>query len=106
MPAKRSSVAEIDYAKYDFRNPEDKGFRLGKGGKGLTREVVEEISALKNEPKWMLDFRLRALETFYKKKMPEWGGNLAEIEFDEITYYMKPAARESADDWNEVPKEI
>ena len=106
MAAKRDSVAEIDYAKYDFRNPEDEKLRLGKGGKGLTKEVVEEISALKNEPKWMLDFRLRALETFLKKPMPDWGGNIGEIEFGEITYYMKPSAKENADDWNEVPAEI
>jgi Fe-S cluster assembly protein SufB len=74
-------------------------------GKGLNEEVVRKISALKNEPSWMLDIRLKALKVFNEKSMPSWGADLNEIDFNDITYYL------SADDsrnksWEDVPQEI
>ena len=68
--------------KFGFHEQEKHTFRTKKG---LTRETVEEISAQKNEPKWMRDFRLRALEIYQKKPMPNWGGDLSGIDFDNIT---------------------
>ena len=58
-------------------------------GKGLTEEVVREISEIKNEPQWMLDYRLRSLELFHKLPMPDFGPDLSGIRFDDIIYYKK-----------------
>lgn len=78
---------------------------LFKSKKGLTRQIVEEISRYKNEPEWMRNFRLEALEIFNSKPLPQWGGNLNDIHFDNIHYYVKPSDRPKRD-WNDVPDEI
>ncbi|GAB2544282.1 Fe-S cluster assembly protein SufB [Gracilibacillus alcaliphilus] len=93
---------EIGEYKYGFHDRDVSIFRTEKG---LTRKVVEEISRMKEEPEWMLEYRLKALEQFYKKPMPQWGGDLSELDFDEITYYVKPSER-SERSWDEVPDEI
>ncbi|HLS09007.1 Fe-S cluster assembly protein SufB [Lentibacillus sp.] len=95
-------MPELEEYKYGFH---DKDVSVFRSGKGLTREVVEEISRMKEEPQWMLDFRLKALDTFYKKPMPQWGGDLSELDFDEIVYYVKPSERQGRT-WDEVPEEI
>ena len=92
-------IGEIN--KYDFRNEEKFVF---KAHKGLSREVVAEISEMKNEPAWMRDFRLTSLETFYSKPVPNWGGDIA-IKFEDIYYYLKPTDRQ-VKTWDEVPAEI
>lgn len=78
-----------------------------KAEKGLNRRVVEMISYFKNEPDWMREFRLRALEIFFKKPMPTWGNTklLSEIDFDDIYYYIKPAEKQGKT-WDEVPETI
>lgn len=58
-------------------------------GKGLSEAVVRELSAAKNEPEWMLEFRLKSLETFNKMPMQTWGADLSDINFDDIIYYQK-----------------
>src|SRR5947208_1005113 len=68
------SILDLDYAKYDFKDPEKYVF---KSEKGLSRQTVEQISEMKKEPEWMLKFRLRAYEHFVKRPMPMWGGDLA-----------------------------
>ncbi|MCX6021904.1 MAG: Fe-S cluster assembly protein SufB [Chloroflexi bacterium] len=73
--------------------------------KGLTEETVEQISRAKGEPEWMLQFRQRALKMFRRKPMPEWGGDLAGINFDEIYYYAKPM-NEQGQTWDDVPEYI
>ena len=73
--------------------------------RGLTRDTVEEISRFKDEPDWMLQYRLRAYEHFEKRKMPEWGGDLGTIDFDKIVYYRKPSEREEKS-WDDVPEQI
>jgi Fe-S cluster assembly protein SufB len=73
--------------------------------RGLTRDTVEEISGFKNEPAWMLEFRLRAYDHFLKRKMPNWGGRLDDIDFDKIVYYRKPSEREEKS-WDDVPDQI
>jgi Fe-S cluster assembly protein SufB len=92
-----------DY-KYGFSDKEDYMF---KSGRGLTREIVEKISAMKNEPEWMLKFRLRALDIFLKKPMPTWGNCdlLKSIDFDNIFYYIRPSER-SEKNWDDVPEGI
>ncbi len=73
--------------------------------RGLTRDTVEEISRFKDEPDWMLQFRLRAYDHFLKRKMPTWGGRLADIDLDKIVYYRKPSEREEKS-WDDVPDQI
>ncbi|GAA0588848.1 Fe-S cluster assembly protein SufB [Virgibacillus siamensis] len=96
------NMPELEEYKYGFH---DKDVSVFRSGKGLTREVVEEISRMKEEPQWMLDYRLKALEQFYKMPMPQWGGDLSELDFDEIVYYVKPSERQGKT-WDEVPDEI
>ena len=74
-------------------------------GKGLTEKVVREISKMKNEPEWMLEFRLKSLQTFFDKKNPSWGPDLSGINFDEITYFIRSTDR-SEGNWDDVPPEI
>jgi Fe-S cluster assembly protein SufB len=83
----------------------DKDISVVKFQKGLNRKVVEEISMMKNEPGWMTDFRLRSLEIFESKPMPQWGGDLSEIDFNDIIYYVKPTEKQGKS-WDEVPEEI
>jgi len=96
-------VIDIDQEyKYGFKDPE---LYVYKSRKGLSREVVEEISRLKGEPDWMREFRLRALEIFFKKPMPTWGADLSGIDLDNIYYYVRPAERKGRS-WDEVPEYI
>ena len=67
--------------------------------------MVREISAHKDEPEWMLDFRLKALEVFEKRPMPSWGGDLSGIDFEKIYYYLKPSAGAERT-WDDVPEDI
>jgi len=78
---------------------------LAETKRGLTRETVEEISRFKDEPEWMLQFRLRAYDHFVKRSMPSWGGDLSKIDFDKIVYYRKPSEREEKS-WDDVPEQI
>ena len=93
----------VEYEKkYGFRDPEAYVF---KARKGLDRQVVEEISAIKGEPDWMRQFRLKALDIFLQKPMPTWGGDLSGIDFNDIYYYIKPTPR-TGDQWEDVPEYI
>ncbi|MFC3041382.1 Fe-S cluster assembly protein SufB [Virgibacillus xinjiangensis] len=95
-------MPEIDEYKYGFSDKDVSVFRTERG---LTQTVVEEISRLKEEPEWMLEYRLKALEHFYERPMPQWGGDLTGLDFDEIVYYVKPSERQGKS-WDEVPDEI
>jgi len=88
--------------KYGFHDEEKPVF---KSRRGLDREIVTQISQLKGEPQWMTDFRLRSLEIFQKKPMPQWGGDLNQIDFDNIFYYLKPSD-DSVKSWDEVPDDV
>ncbi|MFB6200019.1 MAG: Fe-S cluster assembly protein SufB, partial [Candidatus Nanohaloarchaea archaeon] len=74
-------------------------------GKGLSEEVVRTISREKDEPEWMLEKRLQAYRHFRQRPMPDWGPDLSELDFDEITPFMV-AEGEQSDSWEEVPEEI
>jgi Fe-S cluster assembly protein SufB len=76
-----------------------------KSAKGLTEERIREISAMKDEPEWMLDIRLKAYEVYLSKPMPKWGGDLSEIDFENIFYYLKPLQK-AGRTWDDVPPEI
>ncbi len=73
--------------------------------KGLTEEVVRAISAHKNEPLWMLEYRLKALQHFRDRPMPTWGADLSGIDFDNIYYYIKPVDEQKRS-WDDVPDSI
>ncbi|HLE52628.1 MAG: Fe-S cluster assembly protein SufB [Chloroflexi bacterium RBG_19FT_COMBO_50_10] len=90
-----------DY-KFGFRDPDELVF---KSRKGLDRGVVEQISAMKGEPQWMLEFRLKALEHFISRPMPTWGGDISQLNLDEIYFYAKPTDKEGSS-WDDVPDTI
>src|SRR3989338_2069208 len=96
-----NGVTIQDY-KYGFSKPENYVF---KSKRGLSRSVVEQISAMKSEPEWMREFRLRSLAIFEAKKMPTWGADLSTINFDNIFYYIKPIQKQGKT-WEDLPKEI
>ena len=92
-------IGEIN--KYDFRTPTEGVFRARKG---LDADIVRQISEMKDEPDWMLDFRLKSLEVFNSKPMPRWGGGI-NIDFQDIYYYLKPTEQQGKT-WDDVPEEI
>jgi Fe-S cluster assembly protein SufB len=73
--------------------------------RGLSADVVADISQMKNEPKWMLDFRLKALDLFERKPMPRWGADLSDIDFDNIKYFVRSTEKQAAS-WEELPEDI
>src|SRR5919198_1036224 len=92
-----------DYAiKYGFHVAEDYFF---KSGRGLPHELVDAISSHKDEPAWMRKFRHRSLEYFDARPLPGWGGNVAEIDFDSIYYYIRPTEKQ-ASSWEDLPADI
>ena len=95
-------LKDIGDYQFGFKDPETYVF---KSRMGLDREIVEQISAMKGEPEWMLDFRLKAFEHFQKRTMPTWGGDLSKLDLDNIYYYVKPAEDESKS-WDDVPETI
>ena len=95
-------IVDNDRSQFDFK---DDIVYLQQTKRGLTRETVEEISAIKDEPDWMLKFRLRAYDHFVTRPMPQWGGDLGQIDFDKIIYYRKPSEREEKS-WDDVPEKI
>lgn len=97
-----TEIPEMGEYKYGFHDKDTSVFR---SERGLTEDIVREISSIKEEPKWMLDFRLKSLEQFYKMPMPQWGGDLSELKFEDIRYYVKPSDH-TVNDWDEVPEEI
>ncbi len=88
--------------KYGFNDPD---VSVYKTGKGLSREVVEQISAMKGEPQWMLDFRLKAYEHYIQRPMPTWGGDISKLDLDDIYYYVKPTDEEGQS-WDDIPDSI
>lgn len=98
---KDTSFLEGEY-KYDFKTKADSIFTTGKG---LNEEVVRMISKIKNEPEWMLEYRLKGLEAFKKSPMPSFGPDLSFLDFDSFTYYTRYAQGDKGN-WNEVPGAI
>jgi Fe-S cluster assembly protein SufB len=101
--ATRTAALTKDY-QYGFSDPEQYSF---KSRRGLDRDVVEQISAHKQEPEWMLQFRLRALNIFQRKPVPTWpSADLSEIDFDNIFYYLRPTDNSAEKNWDDVPPYI
>lgn len=91
-----------DEYKYGFK---DEDVSVYKTKRGLTREVIEEISRIKNEPSWMKEFRLKSFEHFISRPLPSFGPDLSFLNFDDYTYYIKPSDKQS-NSWDEVPETI
>jgi Fe-S cluster assembly protein SufB len=103
MKVMATKELDMDYSKYDFKDSTEVYAYLSK--KGLSRGTVEEISKMKGEPDWMLEFRLRSYEVFMSKSMPNWGGDLGHIDFQNIYYYAKAAGKQSQS-WDDVPESV
>ncbi len=99
---KRTEVDDIERGVYDIISDVDYRVKLNPG---LTKEIVDEISAKKGEPKWMNELRREAVDVFYELENPEWGPDLSEVDLDNIITYISPDT-DMKDDWNEVPEEI
>lgn len=96
------NIPQVEDYKYGFH---DEDVSVYNTGKGLSREVVEAISRKKNEPEWMLDYRLKAYDQFVKMPLPSWGPDLSGIDFDDYTYYIKASEKQESS-WDEVPETI
>ncbi len=88
--------------KYDFVNPEDFVFRAEKG---LNADIVRQISMMKGEPEWMLEYRLKAYAHYEKRIIPTWGPDVAKLNLDDIYYYVKPTEGQEKS-WDDVPDDI
>ena len=94
---------DIGEYQYGFHDPTD--FYSFKSRKGLDQEIVRQISGMKEEPEWMTEFRLQALDIFFSRPNPQWGGDLDQIDFQDIYYYMKASDRQERS-WDDVPDDI
>lgn len=97
------SQVDIGSYQFGFHDPTDKYSFTSR--KGLDAEIVSQISQMKGEPDWMREFRLQALEIFFQKPMPHWGGDMSELDFQNIYYYVK-AADHQGKSWDDVPEDI
>ncbi|MCY3912052.1 MAG: Fe-S cluster assembly protein SufB [Chloroflexi bacterium] len=100
--AVKSADIGLDSYKFGFH---DDIKPVYKSPKGLSADIVREISRQKDEPEWMLEFRLESLRQFERKPVPTWGADLSRIDFDDIYYYIRPQDRQ-ARSWDDVPDDI
>src|SRR5690606_6696995 len=95
---------DLDLGRYKLGWSDEENY-VYKPKKGLSEEIVREMSWMKGEPDWMLKNRLKALKHFQQRPMPTWGGDLSEIDFDDIYYYIKPTDQQ-VDEWEALPESI
>jgi Fe-S cluster assembly protein SufB len=100
-------TVDLDLGAYSLGWHDSEDTTFFKARKGLDEDVIREMSLMKGEPDWMLEFRLRAYRRFLRKPVPTWGGGgiLNEIDFDQIYYYVKPTEG-TVEDWEMVPESI
>ncbi|MCC6711445.1 MAG: Fe-S cluster assembly protein SufB [Candidatus Pacebacteria bacterium] len=96
-----------DFIQNDYQHGYSFGTKdyIFQADKGLTEELIRQISAMKNEPAWMLELRLKGFAEFKVKQNPLWGADLSAITFDDLSYYLKPTAGQ-AKSWDDVPPEV
>jgi len=97
-----ATIAELSNYEYGWRDTDSAG-QVAR--RGLNEDVVRDISALKGEPEWMLDLRLKGLRLFDKKPMPAWGSDLTGIDFDNIKYFVRSTEKQAAS-WEDLPEDI
>ncbi len=102
LEEEKTNVEEIDRSVYDIKDKVDAGYTVKNG---LTREIIEEISRTKNDPEWMREFRLKALEIYNTLDVPPWGPDLSELNMDDITTYIRPKT-DMQMNWDDVPDYI
>ena len=102
MSKNRTQVDDVDRSLYDFRYADAVA---GKLAAGLTPEIVQEISQKKEEPAWMLEFRLKSLETYHSMGKPDWGPSIDGLDMDNIVTYVKPATDQKSD-WDSLPDDV
>ena len=117
VPLTGPALSSPSLNEIEARNPELKGLGTYQYGwadsdsagaiakRGLSEQVVRDISALKNEPEWMLKTRLKGLKLFGKKPMPDWGSDLSGIHFDDIKYFVRSTEKQAAS-WDDLPEDI
>ena len=98
----KTKIDDINRNIYDIKNKDDYDFKMKKG---LSKEIVEEISKQKNDPEWMKDIRLKALEIYNKLELPIWGPDLSDLKMDEIATYVRPKTSLNSN-WDDVPDDI
>lgn len=99
---KKTNIEELDRGIYDIIEEVEISKKLDKG---LTEEIVKEISKEKDEPEWMLEIRLRALKKYNEKQNPNWGPELDTLNMDDIVTYIRPDVKKEAS-WDNVPEGI
>ncbi|MEG0288467.1 MAG: Fe-S cluster assembly protein SufB [Carnobacterium sp.] len=97
-----SEVPETEEYQFGFHDDIESVYTTGKG---ISEDIIREISGRKDEPEWMLDFRLKSFRHYESRPMPKWGADLSEIDFDEITYYKKSSNKPERS-WEDVPDKI
>jgi len=100
-PKERPEIARVEY-EAGFHDEREDVFNTGRG---LTREIVNEISAMKGEPEWMRQIRLKAYDIYVRKPIPTWGADLSGLDFDALHYYVRPTERTERS-WDDVPEDI
>ncbi len=95
----------VGVGEYQYGFHESTDNYVFRGKKGINRDVVAQISEMKKEPAWMRDFRLEALDIFFQKPMPTWGGDLSHLDFQDIYYYVRASDRQEKS-WDDVPDDI
>ncbi|MBS3109442.1 Fe-S cluster assembly protein SufB [Candidatus Woesearchaeota archaeon] len=98
------NIIQATISKEDLDTPNEERYKF-KASLGLTREIVETISRMKNEPDWMLQKRLHSFDVFMQKDIPKWGVDLSPLDLKQIIYYMRPDA-ERTQKWENLPEDI
>jgi Fe-S cluster assembly protein SufB len=98
------AVTDLDLGRYKL-GWSDKEDYVFKPKRGLTDDIIREMSWMKGEPDWMLDYRMQSKRHFDRRPMPNWGGDMSEIYFDDIYYYIKPTNKQ-VDAWDELPDSV
>lgn len=98
----KTKLEEINRNIYDIRNKDNYDFKIAKG---LTPDIIEEISNQKGDPDWMREFRLNALEVYNKLELPTWGPDISELDMNEIATYVRPKTKLN-NSWEDVPEDI
>ncbi|WP_366763291.1 Fe-S cluster assembly protein SufB [uncultured Leptotrichia sp.] len=100
---KKTYIADIERGVYDIKDEERYRYKVEKG---LTPEIIKKISERKNEPEWMREFRLKALEVYNSKPMTDWGPDLSDLDMNDIVHYLEPDSAPMNENWDDVPSYI
>lgn len=100
--SKKTIVSDLDRGIYDIKNDDEFTY---KSRKGLSKDIILEISTNKNEPTWMTDFRLKSLDIYNSCKMPSWGPDISHLNIDEIVTYVKPKEK-MEENWEDVSENV